>query len=71
MKLAWRAATGLPVPTYSSTSWWSKWEVMKHMLITFGDVLPFIENNDLPPTSKKLVDVLNDPPKHLRVGSCR
>ena len=23
-KLAWREATGLPVPTYSSTRWWSK-----------------------------------------------
>ena len=28
------------------------------MLVAFGDVLPFVENNDLPPTSQKFVDVL-------------
>ncbi len=66
-KLAWREATGLPVPAYSSTRWWSKWEVMKHMLVTFADVLPFVENNDLPPSSKKIVDILNDPPKSRKL----
>ena len=30
-KLAWRTKTNLPVPTYSATRWWSKWEVLKQM----------------------------------------
>ena len=66
-KLAWRATTGLAVPTYSSTRWWSKWEVMKHMHDAFGDVLPFLEDNDLPASSQKLLDVLNDPPKSRKL----
>ena len=27
-KLAWKTETGLPVPSYSTTRWWSKWEVI-------------------------------------------
>ena len=34
-KLAWREATGLPVPTYSTTQWWL---MMRDMLVAFDDV---------------------------------
>ena len=30
-KLLWRTITGLPAPTYSTTRWWSKWEVLKYL----------------------------------------
>jgi len=43
-KLAWREATSLPVPTYSTTRWGSKREVMKDLLL---------ENSDLPPKLPK------------------
>ena len=48
--------------SYSSTRWWSKWEVMKQMLLYFSDIAPFLNENDeigsdLQP---KLLDVLND-----------
>lgn len=46
-KLAWKETTGLPVPTYSTTRWWSKWEVMKQLMDAFGDVHHFLENSDL------------------------
>ena len=39
-KLTWKTQTGLPVPSYSTTRWWSKWEVIKHMH-AFGDVKSF------------------------------
>ena len=43
----------------SITQWWPNWEVMIDMLVAFGDVLPFLENSDLPPSSQKRVDILN------------
>ena len=55
-KLAWKETTGLPVLTYSTTRWWSKWEVMKQMMDAFGDVQHFLENHDLPPTKQKLME---------------
>ena len=66
-KLAWKSKTGLPVPTYSVTRWWSKWEVMRHLHDAFGDVPSFIECNDLPPSKFKLQEILNDPPKNRKL----
>ena len=67
IKLAWRTKTGLPVPTYSSTRWWSKWEVMRHLHDAFGDVPSFLECEDLPPSKTKLLEILNDPPKNRKL----
>ena len=38
--------------SHSTTRWWSMWEVMRDMLVAFDDVLPFLENSDLPLASK-------------------
>ena len=50
--------------TYSATRWWSKWEVMKQVLEYFGDVEPFLrqnENNHLAPaTTGQLLNIFND-----------
>ena len=55
---------GLSAPSYSSTRWWSQFEVIHRMLKTFSDVKKFLETDDLPPaTSTKLLHVLNDPAK--------
>lgn len=59
-KLAWKTKTSLPVPTYSTTRWWSKWEVMKHLLDAFGS---FLQSEDLPPSRLKLLEILDDAPK--------
>ena len=40
-RLLWKTQTGRIMMTYSSTRWWSKWEVMKQMLLYFGDIAPF------------------------------
>ena len=51
-------------PSYSSTRWWSQFEVIHSMLKTFSDVKKLLERDDLPPaTSTKLLQVLNDPAK--------
>ena len=40
--------------SYSSTRWWSKWEVMKQVMELYGDVEPFLrENNDLSPATRE------------------
>ena len=55
---------GLSALSYSSTQWWSKFEVIHSMLKTFSDVKKFLERDDLPPaTSTKLLQVLDDPAK--------
>ena len=28
IKLVWKTSTNLPVPSYSATRWWAKWEVI-------------------------------------------
>ena len=42
-KLQWKTVTGLPTPSYSTTRWWSKWEVIKQIHDTFGDVEPLLQ----------------------------
>lgn len=61
-KLTWRTKTGLPIPTYSTTRWWSRWEVLKQMLCYFGDIRSFLDDKDLPPTRLKLLEIMDDPP---------
>ena len=31
---------------YSATRWWSKWEVVKQVMVYFGDIEPFLEENE-------------------------
>jgi len=34
--------------SYSKTRWWSRWEVIKQVMLSFGDVEPFLlENEDI------------------------
>ena len=56
-KLAWKTSTNLPVPAYSTTRWWSKWEVIAQLLKSFGDVDTFLRNSELPPSKQKLLDI--------------
>ena len=62
--LLWMTQTGLSAPSYSSTQWWSQFEVIDIMLKTFSDVKKFLERDDFPPaTFTKLLQVLDDPAK--------
>ena len=64
-RLQWKARTGRTMRSYSSTRWWSKWEVMEQLLVTFGDVKGFLDDNgDIGlATRTKLLEILNDPTK--------
>ncbi len=45
-RLLWRTQTGHSMPGYSTTRWWSKWEVVKHLVELFGDVEAFLRRNE-------------------------
>ena len=60
-KMLWKEQTGKAMKTYSSTRWWSKWEVIHQLLIQFGDIQPFVCASDLESKSKqKLVTFLQN-----------
>ena len=44
-KLLWKTQTGKAMASYSSTRWWSKWEVQKQIFDYFGDIEGFLRNN--------------------------
>ena len=49
-RMLWRCRTGQSMSSYSKTRWWSKWEVVKQVMLYFGDVEPFLlENDDVGP----------------------
>ena len=63
VRLAWKGRTGTAMRTFSATRWWSKFEVMKQVLEYFGDVEPFLRDNDhlAPATRRQLLDIFDDP----------
>jgi len=46
VKMLWKEQTGLSMPSYSPTRWWSRWEVYKQLMWQFGDLDAFIKRND-------------------------
>ena len=64
-RLLWKTRTDRSMKSYSSTRWWSKWEVMQQMFLYFGDIAPFLdENEDIGPALRpKLLEVLRNPQK--------
>ena len=68
-RLAWKSFCGRPVPTYSKTRWWSKWEVIRKIHDGFADVEQFIgQTTELAPaTLDKLKQILSDPGKNLQL----
>ena len=61
-RLCWKEQCGIAMPSYCPTRWWSKWEVMKALMVMFGEIQPFLfTNNDIAPaTFSKLVDIMSD-----------
>ena len=41
-KIAWGEQTGKAMPSYSATRWWSKWEILDQLLVSFGDIKLFL-----------------------------
>ena len=45
-RVLWRSQVGQSMVSYSPTRWWSKWEVVKMLMLYFGDIEPFLQQND-------------------------
>ena len=61
--LQWSNSVGFNVRLLCKTRWWSRWEVINQILELFGEIEPFlIENDDLAPrTKQKMINILQDP----------
>ena len=47
-RLLWKTRTERSMSSYSATRWWSKWEVIEQVMLYFGDIEPFLlENEDM------------------------
>ena len=63
-KLRWRTMAGESITTYSTTRWWSWWEVLKQLQRLFPHVRPFLEALDSSPAVRQhLLDVIKDEDK--------
>ena len=62
-RLVWRERTGQSIRTFSETRWWSKREVLRQVSEYFGDVEPFLRENDKvsPANRRSLLEIFNDP----------
>ena len=63
VKLAWKARTGKAMRSHSETRLWSKWEIWHQVSLYFGDVVPFLEDNQdvSANTTQQLLAILQDP----------
>ena len=64
-KLLWRERTGKSMcchSCHSNTRWWSKWELLKQVSDYFGDVAPFLQENEnvRPQIHQHLLEIIND-----------
>jgi hypothetical protein len=61
-RLLWNSRVGFSVCMLCKTRWWSRWEVIDQLLQVFGDVEPFLVQNDdwAPRTRQKMLSILQD-----------
>ena len=62
-RLLWKTRTGTAMKLHSKTRWCSKWEVVNHVMEFFGEVEPFLrENDNLSPVCRaNLLEIFDDP----------
>lgn len=62
-RLSWKTRTGTAKQLHSKTRWWSIWEVLNQVMEFFGDVEPFLRDNDnLSPVCRaSLLEIFDDP----------
>lgn len=61
-KLLWKERTGQSMRSYRETRWWSKWEIQKQVFEHFGDVEPFLRENEnlSPATRRHLLEIIDN-----------
>ena len=59
--LIWGSQTGISMVSYSTTRWWSKFELIEQVHDLFADICTFLTNDELPSTTtRKLLAIVND-----------
>ena len=57
--LIWKTQTERAMQSYSTTRWWSRFEVMHQVMVQFGDIESFLRNEDVSSvTSSKLLKIM-------------
>ena len=70
-RLVWRERTGQSIRTFSETRWWSKWEVLRQVSEYFGDVEPFLRENEevSPANRRRLLEIFDNPQSCLELAA--
>ena len=45
VRLIWKEQTGRAMGSYSATRWWSRWEIMKQLMVQYPEIEMFLRNN--------------------------
>ena len=66
VRLLWKEQTGRAMGSYSATRWWSRWEIMKQLMVQYPEIEMFLKNNpDVAPASHaKLITFFQDKQKN-------
>jgi len=66
-RMIWKELTERSMGSYSATRWWSRWELMEQLLVQFGDVEGFLNNENLgsPHIRSKLLAIFTDSQKRV------
>ena len=52
VRLIWKEQTGRAMGSYSATRWWSRWEIMKQLMVQYPEIEKFLTcNPQLAPAS--------------------
>ena len=62
-RLLWKERTGISMKSHSETQWWSKWEILNQVVDFFGDVEPFLRENEkiCPANRQHLLSIIENP----------
>ena len=66
VRLLWKEQTGRAMGSYSATRLWSRWEIMKQLMVQYPEIEMFLKNNpDVAPASHaKLITFFQDKQKN-------
>ena len=52
VRFIWKEQIGRAMGSYSATRWWSRWEIMKQLMVQYPEIEMFLKNNpDVAPAS--------------------
>ena len=67
VRLLWKEQTGRAMGSYSATRWWSRWEIMKQLMVQYPEIEKFLTSNPevTPASHSKLTAFFQDKQKNV------